>query len=137
MFMLVRREAIEQVGLMDEAYFVYAEEADWCYRFCRAGWRRVFTPSARILHLDGGGKSTAQVNIKMSVQLQKSLMIYHRKNLGFAAWAAAKVIYLVSNSARAAAWCVLSIINRDPLHRCRCAVALAALRFHLLGAEPK
>ena len=43
MFMLVRREAITQVGLMDEAYFVYSEEADWCYRVSQAGWRRVCT----------------------------------------------------------------------------------------------
>ena len=80
--MLVRREAIAQVGLMDEAYFVYSEEADWCYRFSQAGWRRVFTPCARIVHLDGGAKSTSQASKKMFVQLQKSSMIYHRKNLG-------------------------------------------------------
>ena len=68
MFMLVRRDAIVQVGLMDEDYFVYAEETDWCFRFWRAGWRCVFTPQARIIHLDGGGKSTSQVSVKMFVQ---------------------------------------------------------------------
>jgi GT2 family glycosyltransferase len=136
MFMLVRREAIEQVGLMDESYFVYSEEADWCYRFSRAGWRRVFTPCARIIHLDGGGKSTSQVNIKMFVQLQKSSMIYHRKNLSFAAWLLAKVIYIVSNAVRAAAWFISSVVNRDPSLRRKSAAAMAALWFHLLGIEP-
>jgi GT2 family glycosyltransferase len=136
MFMLVRQKAIEQVGLMDESFFVYAEEADWCYRFSRAGWRRVFTPCARILHLDGGGKSTAQVNTKMFVQLQKSSMIYHRKNLGLAGWLAAKAIYIVSNAIRAAAWFILSTANHDPAMRSRSVAAMSALRFHLLGVEP-
>jgi GT2 family glycosyltransferase len=136
MFMLVRREAIEQVGLMDESYFVYSEEADWCYRFSRAGWRRVFTPSARIIHLDGGSKSTSQVNVKMFVQLQKSSLIYHRKNLGFAAWLLAKVIYIVSNAVRAVAWFISSVVNDDPSLRRKSAAAMAALWFHLLGVEP-
>ena len=41
-FMLVRREAIEQVGIMDERFFVYGEETDWCYRFKRASWKPHF-----------------------------------------------------------------------------------------------
>ena len=137
MFMLVRREAITQVGLMDEAYFVYSEEADWCYRFSQAGWRRVFTPSARIVHLDGGAKSTSQASKKMFVQLQKSTMIYHRKNLGLGAWWMAKLIYIVSNLVRMVAWFVMSIVNRDRRNWHRSAAARAALVYHLVGSEPK
>ena len=133
MFMLVRREAIAQVGLMDKSYFVYSEETDWCYRFSRAGWRRVFTPSARIVHLDGGGKSTSQVSSKMFVQMQKSSMIYHRKNLGLAAWASVKGIYVVSNAVRMVLWFASSIINRDPHTRNKSAAAKAALRYHFSG----
>jgi GT2 family glycosyltransferase len=137
MFMLVRREAIAQVGLMDEAYFVYSEEADWCYRFAQAGWRRVFTPSARIVHLDGGAKSTKQASKKMFVQLQKSAMIYHRKNLGLASWWLLKLIYIASNFVRMVAWFVLSVIKRDNGHWHRSAAAKAALVFHFTGSEPK
>ena len=137
MFMLVRREAIAQVGLMDEAYFVYSEEADWCYRFSQAGWRRVFTPCARIVHLDGGAKSTSQVSNKMFVQLQKSSMIYHRKNLGLGAWWLAKLIYIGSNLVRMVAWFTLSIVNRDSRNWHRSAAARAALVYHFVGSEPK
>lgn len=137
MFMLVRREAIAQVGLMDESYFVYSEEADWCYRFARAGWRRVFTPCARIIHLDGGAKSTSQVSTKMFVQLQKSSMIYHRKNVGLAAWLLLKAIYVGSNSVRMVAWFILSIVNHDPKARRRAVAAKAALLYHFLGVEPE
>jgi len=136
MFMLVRRKAFEQVGLLDDAYFVYTEEADWCYRISRAGWRRVFTPIAKIIHLDGGSKSTSQVSTKMFVQLQKSTMIYFRKNLGFTAWLLAKGIYIVSNTVRLAAWFLTSLIKRDLSYRHKCAAAMAALQFHLLGIEP-
>jgi GT2 family glycosyltransferase len=135
MFMLARRTAIEQVGLLDEAYFVFGEDPDWCYRFFRAGWRRVFTPSARIIHLDGGSKSVDQVSIKMFVQMQKSGIIYHRKNLGFVSAFMAKVIYIVSNSFWGAVWFVSSIVKRDPSNRHK--AAAAALRFHLFGIEPK
>lgn len=136
MYMLVRSEAIRKVGLMDEDYFIYAEEADWCYRLAKAGWRRVFTPCARIIHLDGGGKSTSQVNVRMFVQLQKSTMVYQRKNLGLAAWGVAKVIYVASDSMRAVAWYLSSLVRRDPLMRRKSAAAVAALRYHVLGVEP-
>jgi GT2 family glycosyltransferase len=136
MFMLVRREAIQQVGLMDESYFVYAEEADWCFRFAKAGWRRVFYPDAEIIHVDGGGKSTSQVNVRMLVQLQKSLMIYFRKNLGVGPWAVAKVLFLFSNAARYLGWIISSSLTRSPTARSKADAATAALRFHLFGVNP-
>jgi GT2 family glycosyltransferase len=58
--MLVRREAIERVGLFDEDFFLYAEETDWCKRFQNAGWHVGFTPSAIVTHLNGAsGKAQA------------------------------------------------------------------------------
>jgi GT2 family glycosyltransferase len=137
MFMLVRREAIAKVGLLDESYFVYSEETDWCYRFSRAGWRRVFTPSARIVHVDGGRKSTSQISTKMFVQMQKSSMIYHRKNLGFSAWVSVKAIYIASNAVRMVLWFISWVMNRDLNTRNKSVAAKAALRYHFLGIEPE
>ena len=51
--MLVRREAVEAVGPLDDAFFIFAEEADWHYRFRAAGWRVVFFPGAEIVHVGG------------------------------------------------------------------------------------
>jgi GT2 family glycosyltransferase len=79
-FILVRREAIEQVGVLDESYFMYGEEADWCYRFRKAGWKVLFTPDARIVHL--GGVSSAQVKGPMCLQLRASLLLFLRKHRG-------------------------------------------------------
>ena len=51
--MLVRREAIEQVGLLDEDFFLFSEETDWCYRFHQAGWKVLFSPVAEFVHVGG------------------------------------------------------------------------------------
>lgn len=80
-FMLVRREAIDQVGLMDERFFMYGEETDWCYRFKQAGWRILFTPTAEIIHF--GGKSTQEVLYKMLVQLRLSILQFTKKHHGW------------------------------------------------------
>ncbi|WP_434627451.1 glycosyltransferase [Pseudomonas sp. Z6-14] len=52
--MLVKREAIESVGLWDEDYFLHCEDLDWCMRFHQAGWRVLFVPGARVMHVFGG-----------------------------------------------------------------------------------
>jgi N-acetylglucosaminyl-diphospho-decaprenol L-rhamnosyltransferase len=51
--MLVRREAIEQVGPLDEDFFLFSEETDWCYRFREAGWKVLFFPGAEFVHVGG------------------------------------------------------------------------------------
>ena len=51
--MLLRREAIAEVGDCDEDYFLFSEETDWCYRFREAGWEVVFFPGAECVHVHG------------------------------------------------------------------------------------
>jgi N-acetylglucosaminyl-diphospho-decaprenol L-rhamnosyltransferase len=53
--MLVRRSAVEEAGPLDERFFLFSEETDWCYRFRRAGWRVVFYPGAEAVHVGGAG----------------------------------------------------------------------------------
>jgi hypothetical protein len=136
MFMLARREAIEQVGLMDEDYFIYAEETDWCFRFWRAGWRCVFTPLARIIHRDGGSKSTMQTSVKMFVQQQKNMLIFYRKNRGPVAWMMAKIIYSVDMLVRAIIWKTAAFFQSGGKAHLKARQSVAALKFHLFGIEP-
>jgi GT2 family glycosyltransferase len=79
-FMLVRREAIEQVGVMDDSFFMYAEETDWCYRFWRAGWKVIFAPVGQIIHL--GGQSSRRVRAEMLVALRLSILQFIGKHRG-------------------------------------------------------
>jgi GT2 family glycosyltransferase len=51
--MLVKPEAVAEVGLWDEQYFLHCEDLDWCIRFIRAGWEILFVPSAPIFHAQG------------------------------------------------------------------------------------
>jgi len=51
--MLVRRDAVEQVGPLDESFFLFSEETDWCYRFKQAGWKVLFFPGAECVHVGG------------------------------------------------------------------------------------
>jgi hypothetical protein len=80
MFMLVRHEAIDEVGVMDEDYFLYCEETDWCYRFSKAGWKMLFWPGAVILHLGGGGHSSKTKELQLEVQMKKSILLFFKKH---------------------------------------------------------
>jgi N-acetylglucosaminyl-diphospho-decaprenol L-rhamnosyltransferase len=53
-FMLIRRRALDEVGLFDEGYWMYMEDLDLCYRFARAGWVTWFEPSVTVMHVKGG-----------------------------------------------------------------------------------
>lgn len=76
--MAVRRSAIDEVGLMAEDYFLYAEEDDWCLRFIRAGWKIYYLPQAVVTHY--GGASTEQVSIEAAAHLYRSRVIYLKKH---------------------------------------------------------
>jgi len=78
--MLARREAIDDVGLMDEGYFMYSEELDWCRRFREAGWRVVYLPAAQIVH--HVGKSSEQAVPMRHIHFQTSKIRYFRKYHG-------------------------------------------------------
>jgi GT2 family glycosyltransferase len=76
--MLVRRETIEKVGLLDEAFFMYAEDVDWCYRMKQAGWKVVYFPTAKIVHHIG--QSTRKVPFKMTYERHRSMWRFYRKH---------------------------------------------------------
>jgi len=78
--MLVRREAVEQVGLLDEEYFLFLEETDWCYRMKKAGWKIYHIPQAEVLHFQG--KSAEAEKGKARIEYYRSRYHYFRKNKG-------------------------------------------------------
>jgi len=77
---LMRREAIEEVGPLDEGFFMYSEELDWCRRARERGWKVVYLPTARVVHY--GGKSSEQVVPFCHIQFQRSKVRYFRKHYG-------------------------------------------------------
>jgi len=82
--LLVRREVIDQVGKLDEGFFMYSEELDWCRRIKGAGWKIVYLPKAQVIH--HMGKSSDQVIAQRHIYFQTSKVRYFRKHHG--KWAA-------------------------------------------------
>jgi N-acetylglucosaminyl-diphospho-decaprenol L-rhamnosyltransferase len=80
---LTRAEVVGQVGMLDEGYFMYAEEVDWCFRVRRAGWAIWQEPAARVTHV--GGASTSQLRARMFVTLYASRLRFFRLHYGRAA----------------------------------------------------
>jgi GT2 family glycosyltransferase len=78
--LLLRKEALDQVGYLDEDYFMYSEEVDLCHRIQRAGWHLYWVPQAELVHF--GGQSTQQVPTEMFLNLYHSKIIYFRKHYG-------------------------------------------------------
>jgi N-acetylglucosaminyl-diphospho-decaprenol L-rhamnosyltransferase len=78
--MLVRREAFEELGGLDEGYFMYAEEVDWCYAMRERGWQVWYQPAAKVMHLGGG--SSRDRRHQREADLYRSRMRFFRKRHG-------------------------------------------------------
>jgi hypothetical protein len=90
-FMMVRRSAIEQVGLLDDNFFFYAEDKDWCKRFWKAGWKVVYFPHAKAIHYLYG--SSDKDPVKLYIQQTKANLQYYSKHHNFIS----KMGFIVSN----------------------------------------
>lgn len=77
-FMLVRRETIEQVGGLDETFFMYGEDIDWCYRIKEAGWGIFYYPRTYIVHYKGG--SARRKPLKITYEFHRAMWVFHRKH---------------------------------------------------------
>lgn len=135
-FMLVRREAIDQVGVMDENYYFYGEETDWCYRFKQADWKCLFTPGAEIIHL--GGQSSRKVRTQADMQLRASLLQFMKKHSSKAAYFTSCVLVWLFFVLRIPYWLVKSLVsNNRPYARGRlsvCFKVVFGMLFHGAGA---
>lgn len=116
--MFVRRAAMDQVGLLDEAFFFYGEETDWCHRFARAGWGLVFVPIPEITHFGGG--AAGKLNHRRDVLLTEGTTRLHRKHGGLTAGIACFVLLAAHNVSRAVFWTALALMgDRDARARAR------------------
>ncbi|HET9224063.1 MAG TPA: glycosyltransferase family 2 protein, partial [Roseiflexaceae bacterium] len=75
---LARHTVVEQIGGMDEQFFMYSEEVDWCYRVRQAGWAIWQVPAARVTHV--GGAATRQFRMRMLMALYESRLRFFRKH---------------------------------------------------------
>jgi GT2 family glycosyltransferase len=81
-FWMLRGDAIRDVGLLDDEFFMYGEDVDWCRRCWDARWRIVFLPAAQAIHFRGG--SSGKHGVSLAVAQQSSVFRYWSKHKGAA-----------------------------------------------------
>jgi len=79
--LLIRREALHQVGPLDEEFFMYSEELDWCYRLKAQGWDVVYLPTAQVVHQEG--RSSEQVLPARHIHFQRSKVLFFKRYYGW------------------------------------------------------
>jgi len=77
-FMLCRAEAIREVGLLDEGYWLYMEDLDWCRRFWDAGWRVFYEPGGTALHVKGGSSGKRRAP-KQEIAFHRGMARFYRR----------------------------------------------------------
>lgn len=90
--LLVRRQALEQVGLLDANFFIYSEEVDWCLRFHQHGWKIFYVADAQLLHY-GGSSTAARAPEKFHRIHWDSFLYYYRKHFGAPAYYLVRALY--------------------------------------------
>ena len=75
---MIRRKVVEDIGLLDERFFMYGEELDWCLRAKRAGWAVMYHPDAQIVHYKG--ESTKYNSRRASYEFYRAMYLFHKKH---------------------------------------------------------
>lgn len=112
-FMMVRREAIEQAGLLDESFFMYGEDLDWAYRIKQHGWRVWYNPAVTVLHIK---EAASKHSDRARYEFYRAMVIFYHKH-----YQAQTPFWLH--------WLILAGIAV----RCRLDMGLRALRARRLG----
>jgi GT2 family glycosyltransferase len=112
-YMMLRREVLEEVGALDEDFYFYGEETDWCRRMREAGGELRFAPVGEIIHHGSG--SVRKLNHKRDVMLTDAMVRLNRKHGGRVAGAAAWMILFAFNLSRAAFWGLRAALQRRPV----------------------
>jgi len=77
-FLMIRREVVDNIGKLDERFFMYGEELDWCFRAKKAGWTVMYYPDAEIIHYKGEcSKSNSR---KAAFEFHRSMYLFHKKH---------------------------------------------------------
>lgn len=77
-FMIIRAKTIRQVGMLDESYFMYGEDIDWCYRIKEAGWKVIYNPTVSIIHYKGA--SSRKKPAKIVYEFHRAMFLFHNKH---------------------------------------------------------
>jgi GT2 family glycosyltransferase len=97
-FLMVRRSAAEKVGLLDEAFFIYGEEIDWCMRFTKSQYKIVFFSGARAIHFGSG--SSSKEPVRFYRELYSSKLRFYKKHFKHHYWKIMILVHLLRQNLR-------------------------------------
>jgi GT2 family glycosyltransferase len=130
-FWVARREAVAEVGGLDERFFFYAEDLDWCKRFADAGWKVVFVPGATATHF--GGSSSAVAPFRYSIEQLRANLTYWRKYRGKLGWGIFYFFSVVHHSIRLLVRSVETALGRGSDSSYKCRRSFVCLRWLFTG----
>jgi GT2 family glycosyltransferase len=131
-FMLVRRDVISRVGGLDEDFFMYGEDQEWCSRIKRAGWRIVYFPEAAVIHIHRSSSSQALRALRV-IECMSPVLVLHKRRGPVIAWFA-NLILLFGLILRLPAWLVLDSVH---IYKGTVQTDLVFSRFVALAAHVK
>ena len=97
-FLMVRNDTLKHVGVLDEDFFIYSEDIDWCKRFSDNGWEIIFYPKANAIHHDGG--SSKRAPIRFYIEMLKAKLHYWEKHHSFIDTILIHLIMLIQHAIR-------------------------------------
>lgn len=135
-FWLVRKAALEKVGLLDEAFFMYGEDMDWCRRFWNSGWKVVYVPSAEAIHYGGG--SSANAPLRFYIERQRADLQYWKKHHSGPAVACFFLVSCLHLILRAVGYTLaLGLKRRErQIYRHKVGRSIACLKWMFTGRAP-
>lgn len=133
--MFCRKETLDQLGGMDEGYWMYCEDSDFCQTFRAHGWPLYYVPEATMLHVLGGSSKTARA--EMIAAYNHGAARYFRKHHGVSPARWAKLIGLTGGLLRLALWGVPMILTLGLVERLRKQAALFAKTVWLTLQPPR
>jgi GT2 family glycosyltransferase len=136
-FSMIRREAFDQVGLLDEGLFMYGDDVDWCRRARNVGWKVVFYPGAQSIH--DPGKTTKAFPAHFAVAQQRSVLRYWKKHHSIFGVLAIQMIMVIHHTLRysTATLAGFTQSGKTPLREVRKKISGACLRQLLCGTLPR
>lgn len=94
---LIRREVIQNIGLLDEDYFMYGEEQDYCYRAEKAGWKIMYYPVESVVHYKNPEDKNISRTYRQYIYARRNIILFIRKHFGFLQALALAMLFFASN----------------------------------------
>ncbi len=111
-FMLVRREALDEVGPLDERFWMYGEDLDWCLRFTRSNWDVLYWPGVSVLHEKGGSSGRARA-LAVNREFHRAMWLFYAKHVGAEDGVAVRLGIRTAIAGKFAASATLSAVRRS------------------------